>query len=555
MRLISLGIEDYKNIHHQRLGFCTDAYTTLIGLNGSGKSNWLEAIAHIFLSLYDSSFSCDFNYVLEYSVGADLYKVCNNMKERNGIVVESVVLPSKLIACYSGEDLRLWRECFKPAYDKFFNDAVGQRYKEPQMMYINKYTWAISLMALLCSENFHVRAFIKEIFNLTDDIDLAAVKVDLHFIEKNIENFRHNDVTSFIRRLQEYDELYMASIISTDIGEADNLAFCRKIYFFMYIATMPVKNEVNRIDKAIDYVEITYNGVKLSQLSEGHKKRILIEFASRILGDGNTLFLFDEPDAHAHVAAKKKIYDDVKSIPGYCVLTSHSPLFIKNMKYENLRYIDHGEVKDLGDKVQVIRTFSDGAISYIDGAMIASSKKLLVVEGVDDYHYITKAIELLSPDYDGLENIVILHQNGTSQTAEFYDNVIKPMIGDLEKVVFLFDYDDAGRKGVQALKNIPTTEKAKVETIYYFDSYPLPSNLKHDFFVEDLFPVAAYASAENISGRLTPSHFYEWKKIGAMFSTIKSALKTRYENNNNSVADFQAFRPLLDELKVKFNML
>ena len=555
MRLISLIVENYKNIHQQKLDFCHDAYTTLIGLNGSGKSNWLEAIAHIFLSLYDSSNPCGFNYVLEYIVGVDSYQVSNNEKKRNGVVVDHVALPSKLIACYSGEDLRLWRDCFKPNFDKFFNDAVGQRYKEPQMLYINKYTWSISLMALLCSENPHVKTFIKEIFNLTDDIDLAAVKVDLHFIEKNIENFQQNDVTSFIRRLLEYDEIYMASIKSTDIGEVDNLAFCRKIYFFLYIATMPEKNEVNKIEKAIDYVEITYNGVKLSQLSEGHKKRILIEFASRILGDENTLFLFDEPDAHVHVGAKKKIYDDVKSIPGYCLMTSHSPLFIRNMKYANLRYIDHGEVKDLGDKVQVIRNFSDGDISYIDGAMIVSSKKLLVVEGVNDYHYITKAIELLKPDYDGLEDIAILHQNGTSQTSEFYDNVIRPMIGDLEKVIFLFDYDDAGRKGVQVLNNLSPAEKTKVKYVYYSDIYPFPTVMQHDFFVEDLFPVVAYATAPNVSGHLMPTHFYEWQKIGAMHKTIKSALETRYKNNQNVMADFQTFRPLLDELKAKFNIL
>lgn len=555
MRLISLYIENYKNIHQQTLEFGPDAYTTLIGLNGSGKSNWLESLAHIFLSLYDFSFPCDFNFVLEYILGEERYQISNTEKKRNGVVVDHIALPSKVIACYSGEDLRLWQACFKPNYDNFFNDAVGQRYKEPQMLYLNKYTWAISLIALMCSDNPNVKAFIREIFNTPEDVDLADVKVDLHFIERNIANFQQNDVTSFIKRLQELGDVYMAGIKSMDIGEADNLTFCRKIYFFLYVATMPVRNEVNKIDKAIDYVELTYKGVKLSQLSEGHKKRILIEFASRILGDENTIYLFDEPDAHAHVAAKKKIYNDVKNISGYCVLTSHSPLFIRNMKYENLRYIDHGEVKDLGDKVQVIRTFSDGDVSYIDGAMIASSKKLLVVEGVDDYHYITKAIDLLSPDYDDLEDIAIMHQNGTSQTAEFYDNVIKPMVGELDRVVFLFDNDDAGRKGVQALKNLSPAEAAKVRTVYYNDSYPIPANLQHDFFVEDLFPVASYASAPNILGRLTPSRFYEWKKTGAMYSTIKSALKTRYENNHNIVADFQAFRPLLDELKANFDIL
>lgn len=555
MKLISLSVDNYRNIYHQTLDFSGDVYTTLIGLNGSGKSNWLEALAHIFLNLYDTTVPCDFNYTLIYSIGVDHFEVSNAEKKRNGVLVDSVVLPSKLIACYSGEDLRLWRDCFKPNYDKFFNDAVAQRYKEPQMLYVNKYTWAISLMALMCSDDAHVKAFLREIFNSTDDIDLAAVRVDMHFIEKNIANFQQNDVTSFIRRLQELGEIYMAGIKSLDIGEPDNLAFCKRVYFYMYVATMPVKNEVNRIDKAVDFVEITYNGVRLSQLSEGHKKRILIEFVSRILGDENTLFLFDEPDAHAHVAAKKKIYDDIKSVPGYSVLTSHSPLFIKNMQFSNIRYIEHGEVKNLGDKVQVIRTFSDGDISFIDGAMIASSKKLLVVEGVDDYHYITKAIDLLSPDYDSLDDIAILHQNGTSQTAEFYENVIRPMIGDMEKVVFLFDNDDAGRNGTQVLKNLPPSEQAKITTVFYNDSYPVPANIGHNFFLEDLFPAAAYETAPNVVGKLNPARYYEWERTGALHKTIKSAIETRYKNNKNVAADFQAFRPLLDELKAKFNLI
>lgn len=186
--------------------------------------------------------------------------------------------------------------------------------------------------------------------------------------------------------------------------------------------------------------------------------------------------------------------------------------------------------------------------------MIASSKKLLVVEGVDDYHYITKAIELLSPDYDDLEDVAIMHQNGTSQTAEFYDNVIKPMVGELGRVVFLFDNDDAGRKGVQALKNLSPAEAAKVKTVYYNDSYPIPANLQHDFFIEDLFPVAAYETAQNVAGHLTSTRFYEWQKIGAMNKTIKTALETRYKNNHNTLADFQPFRPLLDELKASFNV-
>ena len=49
MRLKSLYIEDYKNIKKQTFDFSNSTgYIALIGLNGSGKSNLLEAIGLIF---------------------------------------------------------------------------------------------------------------------------------------------------------------------------------------------------------------------------------------------------------------------------------------------------------------------------------------------------------------------------------------------------------------------------------------------------------------------------------------------------------------------------
>ena len=44
-RIKSLYIKDYKNIHEQTFDFSNNTgYIALIGLNGSGKSNLLEAI-------------------------------------------------------------------------------------------------------------------------------------------------------------------------------------------------------------------------------------------------------------------------------------------------------------------------------------------------------------------------------------------------------------------------------------------------------------------------------------------------------------------------------
>ena len=66
MRLKSLYINDYKNIKEQTFDFSDNTgYIALIGLNGSGKSNLLEAIALVFNGLLNKK-KIPFNYELQY---------------------------------------------------------------------------------------------------------------------------------------------------------------------------------------------------------------------------------------------------------------------------------------------------------------------------------------------------------------------------------------------------------------------------------------------------------------------------------------------------------
>ena len=56
MRLKKLYIEEYKNLERVTINFKHNNGTTvLIGNNGSGKSNVLEAISAIFTGLYKMS--------------------------------------------------------------------------------------------------------------------------------------------------------------------------------------------------------------------------------------------------------------------------------------------------------------------------------------------------------------------------------------------------------------------------------------------------------------------------------------------------------------------
>lgn len=75
MRLQKLNIKSrFKNLDNFEIDFSTkEGITVLIGNNGSGKSNILEAISSIFAGLYDRRYNPTFSYELVYN--KDAYKV------------------------------------------------------------------------------------------------------------------------------------------------------------------------------------------------------------------------------------------------------------------------------------------------------------------------------------------------------------------------------------------------------------------------------------------------------------------------------------------------
>ena len=51
MKLTNLFVQKYKNIQAGLLVFPKCGYTALVGENGSGKSNWVEAVAAVIQHL------------------------------------------------------------------------------------------------------------------------------------------------------------------------------------------------------------------------------------------------------------------------------------------------------------------------------------------------------------------------------------------------------------------------------------------------------------------------------------------------------------------------
>ena len=546
MKINNIHISSYKNIKGQTLTLSNDWYTTLIGTNGSGKSNWLEAISSIFLSLYMKQPN-DIEYNIEYSLGDNTYLANNGVVTQNGKKVSDVlqVLPDKVIACYSGEDQRLWNKFYKPHYDKFFNDAVKNVYQEPEMIYINKHHWIIALISLLCSEKPEIKQFISSIFDVEGEIDKSEISVSLNFNAGNIGKFKQTDAAKFVKRLQAEDDLRISHIASYEIGAKTNDEYCRKLYFYLYLLSLPIINEVNKVSKAIEGIDISINGYNIDSLSEGHKKLILIKFITSIIGTENSLILLDEPDAHTHIASKRDILTSIQECSGQTILTTHSPVFIDMMDFDNLRYIEHGAIVNM-DRIKAITKISDGSISILEGALIAASKKIIITEGPDDVKHIKAAIIALAnvdSQYNKLLNIPIAFQGGAKLVEDYYSSVLEPVYENLDKVIFVFDYDSEGRDGVKLINKLA---KEKIKYLYYYDSYPIPENT-HDFYLEDFYPRTVYPEIALPNINQEPS-FFEMKKCGSLTKSVKDKLQKMIDRGELKGESFNGFSNFLKQL-------
>jgi ABC-type Mn2+/Zn2+ transport system ATPase subunit len=553
-------LSEYKNIQiGGTLDFSTQNYTTLVGANGSGKSNWIEVVASVMLHLLENRdpgfayrFSLDEQTEVKWQGGN---MICT--KDGNVVGIDTLDLPKKLIACYSGEDQRLWNNILMDSYAHYFSATSISHVEEPAAIYVNKYQWAIAFIVLMCSQNPEVQVFVNELWNGNIPLEQIQVKIDLD----DVPGYDDPDTRKILGQIQYYEQLSMKEVQSFDVGvdPTDNEAFCKRLYYLLYALSMPVVNSRRgiQIQKAIKEIKIeTSNNLSLTGLSEGHKKRILIMLMTYIIGDNDTFYLLDEPDAHVDVAAKSKILGLIEKAPGHVLMTTHSPLMTRNMKPDSVQTVKEGNVNKEEWKI-VIEHLADNQFASVDNFLFTLKRRVVISEGKTDVYYIREAVRKLKGDYPELEkltDVAFFSMGGTGETEYFLENSLEPVMSYLDKVVILFDKDGAGESGyTETLTFRSKGYESKIEVFKYARQYPDPEPDK-DYFVEDYFSPASYVGTPNIVGFNLNGQppYYEMKKMAQQSSAIKKFLGKNYQQIDK--ADYVGFLPLLHEIINKLGL-
>ncbi|MDD6379804.1 MAG: AAA family ATPase [Prevotella sp.] len=559
MRIIRLHIlSDYRNLKGLELKFDDKTNTNvIIGNNGSGKSNILEALSSIFSNLYADKPTFDFSFFLQYEIDNNIVKISFNKDKNtfsckvNDKVVSSMdqYVPSRVVCNYSGEDMRLYDEYYKDAFEEYTNDVIrNEAYNPLRMIFIGRNLWSVVLLVMLFYKEddgySSFRSFLKKVIGF-ERLDRIVFKpnnqVLKRWVKENAMSVYFKNLISHCNKSNEIDLKYF--------DEFDN--FTPMSMFFTLLGCK----------KAIEELSIYYNGgINAKLLSEGEKKFMVIQFILEALSDERTLVLMDEPDSHIHVSRKQELCDVFKSIDNRDnIITSHSPTLTAKFDKKAIVMLESDEnglthvINE--DKKSIVERLTDKMWTLQEqNLFLTSNKDILLVEGVTDISYLKAALKVLHDQgmFKSLD-FEYIPCSGASNLKNFNDKFL-PKEG--QTIIAIWDYDDAGKKAQEELfkkkkdhgKSITSGnfgKARKLDNIWY-TFYPKVRGIK-DFNVEDYFPrkckmhyvmsgrsindicsketLKQHLSKDCDEGKVSPDNFKNFSKVFSLFEDILQAEK------------------------------
>lgn len=557
MKLQRLHIKGFRNIDDLDLDLSDqNGLSVLIGNNGSGKSNILEAVVAIFASLYSKSkrFTPSFDYDIEYTLHEELTKVSKigdrifvNDTETNKKELSKLALPKNIIACYSGETLRLQEDYFKPFRRHFVHDIIRNKSElnSLRLLFINKDMWDISLLVLFLHDLdvfTEVKEFCHNVLNIKR---ITSIHFDLasnHLTKANatkqlIDAISPKGDKSVTKTVEEF-----SSII-----ERLGMTIMKEVFMALYVGLY------SHAIKSID-IELESKGgksFKANLLSEGEKKLLSVFTMLEVLGDESSLMIYDEPDSQIHISRKVEIkkliekYDNRQHI-----ITTHSPTlaatFFESSEHLNcLTKNTNGCTEKIDkDKCALIAELTDNMWNISDqNTFLASNKPItLLVEGKTDKIHIEEAFKRLKRDYQELD-FDIFHCGGATNIPQFMTGLKTCEIDFSNRVIIaIFDNDEEGRNCCNQTQ-VKYTQNKKNKYGLYALTLPLMSNGT----IENMYDQTKYDIA--LKSIISKNTFNGLVVEYAEFITKQSKIELSNMANGFCDEDFKGFRLLFDVIK------
>jgi len=439
LKINYLEITGYKNLNDVQINFEENSsVNAIIGNNGSGKSNILEAIVKIFSSVISKE-TIDFIYDVRYSIDNVKYQLNNKdnvetfTKEGKTIKKHEVFksIPLGIFLYYCGETDRL-----KKLSDDFIDKAFTKALKDDDEVVL-KYLSFIELKdfpcALLSNAVYKNDTYQKACDLIGIDEVGAPIKLFLKrpkwsrtFVITNDSFWNAQGTVANV--LHAFKDCGRMDITGRDnaVITIDNLHQLNDISEnpFNLLTMFKLLMQADILER-VDF-DIIKAGKTITpeSLSEGEKQLAQLLCFLEATKEYRALFLLDEFDSYLHPNWQRKFSEIIADIDirGQVIFTTHSPLTLGKMKQESIRIIKNGKVF-----TPSVSTYNRDISEVLEEIMDVGLRPIEVQQCIDDF----KSAAMFNKKEQALVHYETL-QSLLSEDDPFWNtaNTLKARLGD-----------------------------------------------------------------------------------------------------------------------------
>lgn len=488
MRLKSVWISNYKNLRDFSLTFDGESFLDIfVGKNGTGKSNFFEALVEIFRHIFDSRTvldTIDFDYEIAYEIDGDVTKIGNengalSINGQPRRTVGRTPVPDNVLVYYSGHNDKIeltvdrYADAFARRSQRWENDEarqfinIGPEYKDLLLSVLLMQPEDCIARQYIC-EKLMIEMF-GETATLTlkrpgfarGDVDVADPETFL-WGARGITRVFLDRITGCIKGGFSpgsiYDRGNETYSIPIDLGmfaaEFGDLTSSEVFRNFDNLKSVGMFDGLS-IPLRLSNGEVANVG----DFSDGQFQSVYIFAISELFKDRNCITLLDEPDSFLHPEWQFGFLKQVTAVAGteaektnHVLLSSHSASTIARSDETEIRLFEFGEngvSVTRKDKSFIVKSLSAGLITLsqqeaslnIHEIVENTKGAILFAEGPTDKIILDEAARRLFPGQElGLEVVGTYGRQflrtlfSSGELAERYGN---------RKMYALFDFDDA----------------------------------------------------------------------------------------------------------------
>lgn len=385
MRVLSLWLPDFKNLRDFRIDFdSASSISVLVGRNGTGKSNVLEALTIIFRDLdlgddpqfpYAVSYECRGRRIdVEATAEDEVIRRACRVNGKN-VSLSTVVgpkgrrnRPSYVFGYYSGPSNRL-EEHYAAHQERFYRDLVNgiERPLRP-LFYARPVHSNFVLLAFFLDDDPAVQELLRDHLGIMELDSVLFVMQQPPWTSKG-GDARFWNARGTVRTL--LDQLYRRALaplrlerrVSVGLGRA--AARTEQLYLYL-----PTGNAVRHLaatyashQEFFKALESTYMSELISdvrirvrvgesasmltfrELSEGEQQLLLVLGLMRFTREDESLFLLDEPDTHLNPAWSLQYRDFLNGFGAldersHVLMATHDPLVVGGLLKNEVRILE-----------------------------------------------------------------------------------------------------------------------------------------------------------------------------------------------------------------------